>query len=389
MDFIPTHTFNKNNNRHYLNNWCTVLHCHHYATLMTQLALYADQFKGEQILKQTSEDVFYAVLADYFSGNDIQKKEDKVSIARDYYRFIGMGLIDFVETGNTIQAKMEYSHIDEGWLKKWGNYKKPVNIITRGFIEAVAAHIGLKTPSRIEIEETKSLCRGDDVSQFDLFKGFRDRSIEKEPDPKQLTLSLPTNIDRLKVIKEMSKVAIQGDEHGLINAFGVYVQQLPASFWNEFAQRFMSNVPDELTDEAEYLLINCARECGYHTGHGIITSDIFNEVVGPMIKQVPEDILHGAFSVFTAWGWAMSEIVELIPNEKMVVRCYNYYEADIKAIRPAAYMIRGVCAAFMGLAYGGPYDPTGQKGMNAFVCEQTKGLEIGDEYGEFIVTPNR
>src|SRR3989339_1192779 len=127
MDFIPTHTFNKNNNRHYLNNWCTVLHCHHYATLMTQLALYADQFKGEQILKQTSEDVFYAVLADYFSGNDIQKKEDKVSIARDYYRFIGMGLIDFVETGNTIQAKMEYSHIDEGWLKKWGNYKKPVN----------------------------------------------------------------------------------------------------------------------------------------------------------------------------------------------------------------------------------------------------------------------
>ena len=105
-----------------------------------------------------------------------------------------------------------------------------------------------------------------------------------------------------------------------------------------------------------------------------------------MIKKVPEDILHGAFSIFTAWGWAMAEIVELVPNEKMVVRCYNYYEADVDALRPSAYMIRGVSAAFMGLAYGGEYDPTGQNGMMTFTCAQTKGLEIGDEYGEFVVT---
>ena len=179
---------------------------------------------------------------------------------------------------------------------------------------------------------------------------------------------------------------VAGDEHGMIPAFGVFVQQMPAAFWNLFAQRLVESVPEELSEEAEYLLVKCGHDCGYHTGHGIISSDIWNEVVGPMIKKVPEDVLHGAFAVFTAWGWGMTEIVELIPNEKMVVRAYNYYEADVKTLRPSAYMIRGVCGAFMDLAYGGEYDSTGQTNMMTFTCKQTKGLEVGDEYGEFVVT---
>ncbi|MBD3419147.1 MAG: aminotransferase class V-fold PLP-dependent enzyme [Chitinivibrionales bacterium] len=86
-------------------------------------------------------------------------------------------------------------------------------------------------------------------------------------------------------------------------------------------------------------------------------------------------------------GW---DIVELVPGEKMVVRAYDYYEADSyekgKAPRMSAYMIRGVSAAFMDLAYGGDYDPTGKTGCHTFTCQQTKGIECGDEYGEFVVT---
>jgi hypothetical protein len=81
-------------------------------------------------------------------------------------------------------------------------------------------------------------------------------------------------------------------------------------------------------------------------------------LVEPMIQKAPEDVLHGACAVFTAWGWAKSEIVELVPAQRMVVRTYDYYEADVvkygKREKPCAYMIRGVAAAFMDLAYGGP-----------------------------------
>jgi hypothetical protein len=198
-------------------------------------------------------------------------------------------------------------------------------------------------------------------------------------------------INRKHIIEALSRVSVSATEEGLIPAFNVFVNQFPATLWNSFAERLTRRVSSELLPVAEHLPVNAAHECGYHTGYGIITSEEWNAVVAPMIERAPEDVLHGAFAVFTAWGWAKAEIVELVPGQKMVVRAYNYYEADSTAFgatrKPSAYMIRGVCSAFMDLAYGGPYDSTGKTGLNTFQCAQTKGIECGDDYGEFVVTP--
>ena len=197
-------------------------------------------------------------------------------------------------------------------------------------------------------------------------------------------------IDRKKIIDSMSKIKVCGNDDGVIPAFGVLVNQLPGSFWAEFADRLIRRVPSDMIEAAEYLLVNAGHECGYHTGYGIITSEEWKAVIAPMIEKVPEDILHGAFAVFSAWGWAKCEIIDLEPGQRMVLRAYDYYEADSveygSSKRPAAFMIRGVAAAFMDLAYGGPYDKTGNTGLKTFSCVQTKGIECGDEYGEFVVT---
>jgi hypothetical protein len=197
-------------------------------------------------------------------------------------------------------------------------------------------------------------------------------------------------IEREKVIDQMSRVSAEANEDGLIPAFNVLVNQWPAKFWNEFSKRMVEAVDDDIKEAVEELLINAAHECGYHTGYGIITSKEWESVVAPMVENT-EDVLHGAYAVFTAWGWANAEIVELVPGEKMVVRAYDYYESDIredypgkKAPRVFAYMIRGVCGAFMDLAYGGKYDPDGKTGLYTFRCKQTKGIECGDQYGEFV-----
>jgi hypothetical protein len=198
------------------------------------------------------------------------------------------------------------------------------------------------------------------------------------------------SIDRKQIISALSRIEVSGNEDGLIPGYNVFVNMLPAKFWNSFAERLTRKVPTDMLETAEYLLVNAGHECGYHTGYGIITSDEWKAVVEPMIEKAPEDVLYGAFAVFTAWGWAKSEIVELVPGKRMVVRAYDYYEADTimygATKKPSAYMIRGVAAAFMDLAYGGPYDVTGKTGLRTFQCVQTKGIECGDEYGEFIVT---
>lgn len=198
------------------------------------------------------------------------------------------------------------------------------------------------------------------------------------------------SIDRKKIVSALSQIKVMGNEDGLIPAFGVFVNMMPVRFWNTFAERLTRKVPQDLLESAEYLLVNAAHECGYHTGYGIITSDEWKAVVEPMIEKGAEDVLHGAFAVFTAWGWAKSEVLELIPGVTMVVRAYDYYEADVTSYgasdKLSAYMIRGVSAAFMDLAYGGPYDATGKTGLGTFSCVQTKGIECGDEYGEFVIT---
>jgi len=195
------------------------------------------------------------------------------------------------------------------------------------------------------------------------------------------------SVDRKKIIDVMSKVQVKGNEDGLIPAFGVLITELPVTLWNNFADLLVNSVSGDLIEAAETLLINAAHECGYHTGYGIITSEEWKAGVRPLMDEAtPENVLHGAFAVFTAWGWGKTEINELVPKERMVVRAYDYYEADVvtrgSRVRPAAYMIRGVSAAFMDLAYG----PTYPNGCRTYQCAQTKGIECGDDYGEFVVT---
>jgi hypothetical protein len=194
------------------------------------------------------------------------------------------------------------------------------------------------------------------------------------------------SVNRKLIIDSMSKVQVQANADGLIPAFGVLVNQLPAAVWNNFADLLVSSVSGDLQEAAEFLLMNAANECGYHTGYGIITSEEWKAIVAPTMEGTAENVLHGAFAVFSAWGWGRTEIEELVPGERMVVRAYDYYESDVvdqgADTRMTAHMIRGVCSAFMDLAYGKPYPA----GFRTFTCEQVKGLERGDDYGEFVVT---
>ena len=187
---------------------------------------------------------------------------------------------------------------------------------------------------------------------------------------------------RDEVVKALAGFTVRGDEDGLIPSFNVFVNQLPVEFWNGFARRMMEAAPPDRKKEVEEALINCAYECGYHTGYGIITSDEFQQVVGPMVTEGAKDVLRGAYAVFTAWGWAKSGIVQIKEGERMVVRATDYYEADGEPGDMRAFMIRGVSKAFFELAYSDEYPD----GMGKFQTEQTQGLECGDPFGEFVVT---
>ena len=184
------------------------------------------------------------------------------------------------------------------------------------------------------------------------------------------------------VVKSLAKISIEADENGLIPEYDVLVNLLPTTLLNAMAVKLMAAAPAEKKPMVAEGLVRAACECGYHTGCGIITSDTFNDVVMPMVTEGEKDILRGAFAAFTAWGWAKSGIVQLKPGEKMVIRANDYYEADSTGEGLRAYMLRGLCQAFFDLTYADPYPD----GMDTYVCQQVKGIEVGDPHGEFIVT---
>jgi hypothetical protein len=184
------------------------------------------------------------------------------------------------------------------------------------------------------------------------------------------------------VVKSLAKIDVQGDENGLIPEYDVLVNLLPVALLNGISERLMAAAPADKKKMVEDGLVRAAYECGYHTGCGIITSDIFNDVVLPMVTEGEKDILRGAYAAFTAWGWAKSGIVQLKEGEKMVIRANDYYEAEGGGEGLRAYMLRGLSQAFFELTYSDPYPD----GMDTFDCQQTKGIELGDPYGEFIVS---
>jgi hypothetical protein len=184
------------------------------------------------------------------------------------------------------------------------------------------------------------------------------------------------------VVKSLAKINVQGDENGLIPEYDVLVNLLPVTLLNAIAERMMAAAPADKKKMVEDGLVRAAYECAYHTGCGIITSEVFNDVVLPMVTEGEKDILRGAFAAFTAWGWAKSGIVQLKEGDKMVIRANDYYEADGQGDGLRAYMLRGLCQAFFELTYSDPYPD----GMDTYVCQQSKGIELGDPYGEFVVT---
>lgn len=193
------------------------------------------------------------------------------------------------------------------------------------------------------------------------------------------------SFDRDELIRQLARLELDGGRTGLIPIFGGLITQLPSTLWNHFSNRLLAVANPSGSAKVEQMLVEAAHECGYHTGYGILQSSEWQTHVEPHLDGTPEDVLHGAFALVSGFGWAKAEIVHLVPREQLIVHAYDYFEADVVEYGSSptytAHLLRGITAAFMDLAYGAPYP----NGYHTFLAAQTKGIECGDGYGEFVV----
>jgi len=60
------------------------------------------------------------------------------------------------------------AHVDEGWIKKWGKFDRPVNYIAAGYVAAMFAAVNEKAPRSYKVTEVESLVMGAPKSVFNV-----------------------------------------------------------------------------------------------------------------------------------------------------------------------------------------------------------------------------
>jgi predicted hydrocarbon binding protein len=159
-------SFDNKTYRHYMNGFLSVMHCHHYMTLLTKLADNFDDVGGTRILCESAEDSVRPMFDDYIQKHNITSPEEKLDVGKEYYSVMGMGLMEVNGSEQGGEVKLTRSHVDQGWLKKWDKHDKPINYWTSGYIAAVFASAFNKPPRSYGVEEVASIVRGDEASRF-------------------------------------------------------------------------------------------------------------------------------------------------------------------------------------------------------------------------------
>lgn len=153
--------------RHFVNDQSYVLHCHHFSTLYTQLALdAANLIDAPAILTAAAEDSFRPVFDNLFCAEELLL-EEKMMAVQEYYSFAGLGEMKIACMGQDGgEVILYHSHLDEGWLKKWGQAEKPVNFITRGLLAAFFSAAYHKPSRFYSVREDESIACGAQVSKL-------------------------------------------------------------------------------------------------------------------------------------------------------------------------------------------------------------------------------
>ena len=157
-------TFDEKTYRHYMNGFLSVLHCHHYLCLTTKLARDFDDLGGIQILKEVAEDTMRPLFDDYILKNGVDSFKEKILVGIEYYAVMGLGKMKVTANEQGGKVQLVRSHVDQGWLTKWGKSEAHINHFSCGYIAAMFAAAVDKPARSVSVTELESIATGGESS---------------------------------------------------------------------------------------------------------------------------------------------------------------------------------------------------------------------------------
>jgi hypothetical protein len=153
--------------RHSVNGVDMVFHSQQYLSLCTQLADDAVLFEAKEILRSSAEGAFHKVLRAYMDEYRVRTLDERIRVIEEYWSFCGMGRLRITSAHDSGgRAEMSRSHVDEGWIEKFGPRPQPVNFITQGYLAAAFAALYDRPQGAYQVAETESIVAGAEKSLF-------------------------------------------------------------------------------------------------------------------------------------------------------------------------------------------------------------------------------
>ena len=152
--------------RNKLNGHPVVMHSYHYLALITRLAEDMNDIGGLQILKDVVEESMLAIIGDYVTKNELTSPLERCNVGREYYSVFGLGKMIITGSESGGEVRLTKSHLDEGWIRKWGAADRPINHFTCGYIAAVFAAAFNKPAKSYTVTEAASMAAGEAEGKF-------------------------------------------------------------------------------------------------------------------------------------------------------------------------------------------------------------------------------
>ena len=160
------YTMDNDTFRHYLNGHCVVMHSHHYLALITRLVEELAEIDAPQILVEVVEESMREIFDDYIVKNGLTTPQERGNVGKEYYSVFGLGKLVIAGDENGGEVRVSRSHLDEGWVRKWGHHPQPVNHFTRGYIAAMFGAAFSRPVGSYLVTEAQSIVTGAGEGRF-------------------------------------------------------------------------------------------------------------------------------------------------------------------------------------------------------------------------------
>ncbi len=214
------------------------------------------------------------------------------------------------------------------------------------------------------------------------------------------------SVDNDAIVRAVSGLTLQGNEDGLIPAFGLYLTRHFAGYYNRVSYAYLDHAERagaKAAATARAALVEAGHICAFNTFGGIMLSQEWEAVVAPMIKN-REDWVRGIVGVVNALGWGVWNVESLEAGKKLEVSIANSYESTGYLRDYGKHREGGVCflatggvAGIMNLLYFG--DITTRPGLTEeyyaklfegpgrFVAEEVECRANGAPRCRFVARP--